>query len=386
MATSGSATATRNPELGPIIAEVQSLGVRVERETIREGREGGAGPADAGMIWIDGVPVTFPFISDFVSTSPYVVRRDEADGWGLYRDGRRLASASLPDRPKFYELETKDGVPYWQIALLHLDSLASTVIQTCIYWGMSDQCRFCAIQASLEAGRTVAVKKPEHLAEVAKAAKELDGAIDVTLTTGTTRGPDKGALYVGKCARAVKDATGLPVQAQFEPPDDFSVFPRLRDMGVDTVGMHVESFDQEVLDRVAPAKGRTGVEGYFRAWEEAVKVFGPGQVSTYVLLGMGEDVDLTVRMCRRAVDAGVYPFVVPLRPTPGSLMTGATPPDPEYMKSVYRQVAPYVALHGLSSWHVKAGCARCNACSAMSVFEGRPDGANRRTLPVRQVS
>jgi len=352
---------------------------------MEEGRRGGAGPADAGMIWIEGIPVTFPHVSGFASTSPYVLRREQREGWGVYRDGRRLAGATLPARPSFYDLQTADGIPYWKIALLHLDSLASTVIQTCIYWGNADQCQFCAIETSLEGGRTIPVKKPEQLAEVALAAKELDGAVDVTLTTGTTRGPDKGALYIGRCARAVKEATGLPVQAQFEPPDDYSVFEALRDMGVDTVGMHVESFDQRVLDQVAPAKGRTSVEGYFRAWERAVEVFGRGQVSTYVILGMGEDPELTVESCKRAVDLGVYPFVVPLRPSAGSLLESVLPPDPDYVQSVYRRVAPQVVLGGLESARVKAGCARCNACSAMSAFEGRPHGANRRTLPVLQL-
>ena len=96
---------------------------------------------------------------------------------------------TLPPKPRFYELSTADGVPYWQIALLHLDSLASTVIQTCIYWGNSDQCRFCGIELSLEAGQTIAVKTPARLAEVAVAARDLDGAVDVTLTTETTPGP-----------------------------------------------------------------------------------------------------------------------------------------------------------------------------------------------------
>ena len=37
-------------------------------------------------------------------------------------------------------------------------------------------------------------------------------------------------------------------------------------------------------------------------------------MSTYVILGMGEDEELTVEGCKRAIDMGVYPFVVPLRP------------------------------------------------------------------------
>ena len=191
---------------------MQSYGVRVE--DVIESRGSGAGPSDAGMVYIEGTPVTFPFVSEFVEDSPFVIRR-HGEGWALYREGERLAAADIPPRPRYYELETDDGVPYWQIALLHLDSLASTVIQTCVYWGNEDQCQFCAIERSLEAGRTIPVKKPEQLAEVAAAAERLDGVVDVTLTTGTTRGPDKGALYVARCAQAIKAVTSLPVQAQF---------------------------------------------------------------------------------------------------------------------------------------------------------------------------
>jgi radical SAM protein (TIGR04043 family) len=354
-------------ELGPLLTELQSAGVRVD-DTGVEGRRGGAGPSDAAMIWVEGIAVTFPFASDYVSSSPFVLR-PEGEGWALYRLDQRVGSATIPPRPKFYDLTTADGIPYWKIALLHLDSLASTVIQTCAYWDTPDQCRFCGIEVSLQAGRTTAVKRPEHMAEVALAAKELDGAVDVTLTTGSTRARDRGALYVARCARAIKDATGLPIQAQFEPPEDLDVLEQVKALGVDSVGIHIETFDPQVFAWVAPAKARTGVEGYFRAWQRAVDVFGRGQVSTYVILGMGEDPHLTVDGCKRAVDLGVYPFIVPLRPVPGSLMQDLLPPPPAYVESMYRQVVPHLLSRGLAAAHVRAGCARCNACSAMSAFE-----------------
>ena len=369
------------PDLGPLLTELQSLGVRVEDSGV-EGRRSGAGPSDAAMIWVEGIAVTFPFASEYVMKSPFALR-PEGEGWALYRDGERVGSASIPPRPRFYDLTTADGIPYWKVALLHLDSLASTVIQTCSYWGTADQCRFCGIELSLEAGRTTAVKRPEQLAEVALAARDLDGAVDVTLTTGSTRARDRGALYVARCARAIKEATGLPIQAQFEPPEDLSVLEQVKELGVDSVGMHIETFDPKVFAWVAPAKACTGVEGYFRAWECAVEVFGRGQVSTYVILGMGEDPTLTVEGCKRAVDLGVYPFIVPLRPIPGSLMQDLLPPPPAYVESMYRQVVPHLLSRGLGASHVRAGCARCNACSAMSAFErSLSHSTAARRLPV----
>lgn len=353
-------------DLATLITDLQSRGVRVEAEV--EARRGGAGPSDSGMVWVEGVPVTLPSGQGTGATTPYVLRRDD-DGLGVYVDGQRLAAASSAGRPRYYDLTTADGVPYWKIALLHLDSLASTVLQTCAYWGNKDQCQFCGIGLSLEGGRTIAKKRPEQLAEVAVAAKELDGAVDATLTTGSTYGRDKGALYVAACGRAIKEAAGLPVEVQFEPPADLDVINRVHGEGIDSVGIHVESFDPEVLARVAPAKARTGIDAYFAAWERAVSLFGAGQVSTYVILGMGEDPALTVAGCKRAIDLGVYPFVVPLRPIAGSLLEDVMPPDAAYTESIYRQVVPYLLARGMSSAGATAGCARCQACSAMATVE-----------------
>jgi radical SAM protein (TIGR04043 family) len=362
-----------------LIAELQGYGMRAE--VPMEKRRGGAGPADAGMLWIDGVAATVPTGAEYAATSPYVLRAED-EGWGIYRDGERLATAEPLRRPRYYDLQTAEGIPYWKIALLHLDSVASTVIQTCAYWGNADQCAFCGIGVTLANGRTIAKKTPQMLAEVAIAARDLDGAVDATLTTGTTATPDKGALYVARCGEAIRREAGLPVEVQFEPPADLDVIDQVAAMGIDSAGIHVESFDPAVLARVAPAKARTGIDGYFRAWERAVAAFGEGQVSTYVILGMGEDPDLIVEGCRRAIDLGVYPFVVPLRPTVGSLMEQLPAPPPGYAETVYRRVAPYLRERGLHAQGVAAGCARCQACSAISLLEGGDEPGGRIFLPI----
>ena len=352
-----------SPGLAALIMDLQAVGLRLETG-LETARKGGAGPSDSGMLWIEGVPVTVPPRSE----SPYTLRAED-DGQGIYRDGAKVASVSGTSRPRFYDLTTADGIPYHQIALLHLDSLASTVVQTCNYWGNSDQCGFCGIGVSLAAGSTIAKKTPAMLAEVAVAAKELDGVVDATLTTGSSVAPDRGALYVSRCGKAVKDAAGLPVEVQFEPPRDLDVLVQVHDMGIDAVGIHVESFDPAVLERVAPGKARTGIARYFETWERAVALFGEGRVSTYVILGMGEDPDLTVEMCRRAVDIGVYPFVVPLRPVAGSLMADVPAPSRQYTEPIYRKVAGYLAERGLGADTAVAGCARCQGCSSLNLVQ-----------------
>ena len=353
-----------------LLVELQSLGVRVEDEsgtTKVPGRRGGAGPSDAGFVWVRGLPLTVPMHSRFAQASPYRLRLGERSA-KLFRDDEYVGPVAIPPQPKIYEMSTADGVPYWKIALLHLDSIASTVVQKCIYWGTHEQCRFCGIELTRGA-QTIPVKTPAQLAEVCTAARDLDGAVDATLTTGSINRRDRGALYISKCAAAIKEACGLPVQVQFEPPDDLSVLQHVRDAGVDAVGIHLETFDPEVLAEVAPGKAQCGVEGYFRTWERAVEVFGRGAVSTYVILGMGERPGYTEEGCRRAIEMGVYPFVVPLRPVPGTLMADVAPPDPDYVAEVYRSVSAMLSEHGLDHEDARAGCARCQACSGLSAWE-----------------
>jgi len=336
------------------------------------------------MIWVEGTPVTVPVDAAYVANTPYSLEREDS-GHGIYRDGVRLASATPAGRPRFYDLETADGTPYWKLALMHLDSLASTVLQTCAYWGNDDQCTFCGIGVSLASGNTVKVKRPEQLAEVAVAARDLDGAVDITLTTGSTWGKDRGAYYVSKCGHAMKEASGLPVEVQFEPPTDLAVIDKVHSLGIDSLGIHVESFDPEVLARVAPPKARTGIERYFETWEYAVERFGEGQVSTYVILGMGEDPEVTLAGCKRAIDIGVYPFIVPLRPVPGSLMADSVPPSRAHTESIAREVAPELVKRGLTADKVSAGCARCQACSALGSLERTIQLGMPGRLPVRSA-
>jgi radical SAM protein (TIGR04043 family) len=111
-------------------------------------------------------------------------------------------------------------VPYSHIATLHgRDVLATTVLQTCIrYQSRTKTCQFCAIGQSLAAGRTIARKTPAQLAEVAKAAVELDGVKHMVMTTGTPATPDRGASVLVESARAIKAAVTCRCRASANRP------------------------------------------------------------------------------------------------------------------------------------------------------------------------
>lgn len=358
-------------DLRRLSVELQSLGVRTIDDIPREEvRRGGAGPSDAGFLWIDETPLTVPVHGDYVESSPFELVMHPSGNYGvLSREGEEIGRVRPHPRPKIYDMETEDGVPYWKIALMHLDSMASTVLQHCVYWGNDEQCHFCAIGTSLAEQRTIPMKSPARLAEVAAAAKKYDGAKDVTLTTGSPNRTDRGAKFMAACAAAIRASSDLPVQIQIEPPDDFAWFDHLKENGTEALGLHLEVWDEDVLARVAPGKHAQGRDYYLKAWEHAVGVFGEGQVSTYFILGLGESRESVLEGCRAAIDRGVYPFVVPLRPAPGGITAHATPPSVDYVHSVYETIAPLLADAQMMSKNARAGCVRCQACSALSTFE-----------------
>lgn len=340
-------------------AEMAVYGVQVDAPVRRSK---GAGPSDDGHLVVAGANATLPIVAD----SPYQVR----DGQ-VYRAGRSLGLSVEPvQRPRFYDLRTVDGVPYQQIALLHgKDVLATTVVQTCIRYDESTRCRFCSIEESLRGGATVAAKTPAQLAEVAEAAVRLDGVRQMVMTTGTTTGRDRGARNLVRCVKAVLQAVpGLPIQVQIEPPGDLSVLAELRAAGATSIGIHVESLDDEVRRRWMPGKSTVPLAEYDAAWDEAVRVFGRNRVSTYLLIGLGEDVDELVAGAGRLIERGVYPFVVPLRPMLGTLARadGVLPPPPAVVEEVTARVAALLSAAGMRGADQGAGCAACGACSLLS--------------------
>ncbi|BFG78948.1 MSMEG_0568 family radical SAM protein [Paraburkholderia terrae] len=360
-------------QLMELRTELQSAGLRlVDPNAGAASRRGGAGPSDHKAVTVDGVTIMVPVHTSSAWNSPFVAGApDEAGASALMRGTIPIASISFPKAPRFTQLQTLDGVPYSHIATLHgTDVLATTVLQTCIrYESRKKTCKFCAIGQSLAAGRTIARKTPEQLAEVARAAVLLDGVKHMVLTTGTPPTPDRGAQILCESAFAIKAAVDLPIQAQCEPPDNDAWFERMKASGIDTLGMHLEVVTPEVRARVMPGKASVPISRYMEAFRAAVAVFGKGQVSTYILAGLGDTAEAILSISRELIDIGVYPFVVPFVPISGTPLEDHPAPSPEFMKSILAPLGAMLRDAQMRSADIKAGCGKCGACSSLASYE-----------------
>ncbi len=366
-----------------IITEIQSLGIRLSSAEYES--KGGAGPAEGSAFIVDGAVFSAPIAGHYVKRSPYSLQRNEK-GYLLLKNDIAVGPIGVVPEPGFYGYQTDEGIPFRKLALLHgKDCLATTVLQSCVHWKRGKQCAFCATEISLANNSTVRYKTPAQLAQVAKVAYERDNIAHIVLTTGTGDPPGSEIPHLAQCTKAIKAEVDLPVQVQFAPPADLALIDQIYDAGADAVGIHVESFDREVLEAVAPAKAEIGLAHYEKAWKKAVELFGANQVSSFLISGLGESAESILWGSEFLADLGVFPFVVPLRPIPGSKLADQIPPDPEHLKQVYRAVARIIQKKGLSSAAAKAGCVRCGACSALSVYEDRLAGTDAHTGPFPEI-
>ena len=284
-------------------------------------RRAGAGPSDDGHVVLGGICSARRTALPVADDSPYTIENGR-----LLFDGADAGMSVEPSAGRaFYDLKTSDGVAYEQLARLHgRDVLATTVVQTCSRYDAETRCRFCAIEASLAAGSTTAVKTPAQLAEVAEAAVRLDGVRQMVMTTGTSTGRDRGARHLARCVRAIKEAVPeLPIQVQCEPPAPM-IWPPWR----------------SCARRVPTPSASTSSPWTMLSGGAGCRVRRMSRCRSIGWPGTRPSASSAATRCRRIcwwasarirmswwpgaaelIDAGVYPFVVPFRPLAGTLAT-----------------------------------------------------------------
>jgi hypothetical protein len=187
------------------------------------------------------------------------------------------------------------------------------------------------------------------------------------------------------------------------PPEDFSDFRRLRDMGIQATSMDLEVVGDEAFRRICPGKHAYKPLDYWReAQEAAVEVFGPyWNTSTLVVVGL-ETIDTLVEGVKERLSKGVMVVPIQFVPAPGSLMEKARLRDADWiMEATERLVdcyAPYgpmflkrlasTSLHGffaqLNPWNAEKAAKNSLGWMRMKLYPHMPvaDEMVRRIMKV----
>ena len=187
-----------------IINQLLCLGLRLE--------QGGAPPQDQGgdlILMVDGHAVCPPTEGPWVADSPWSLGRGS-----LCRDDEPVeAQVEVLPAPAFSAETGPRGAPLGQVAKRYgADCLAVAVGPTCLFWPSPNRCSFCSIGPAREAGRDLEDKTPDQVALAASRAKELDGVAHVMLMAGAAAPAGGEIKHLIECAKAVREAAGLPVQ------------------------------------------------------------------------------------------------------------------------------------------------------------------------------
>jgi radical SAM protein (TIGR04043 family) len=331
----------------------------VEGRDLIGAKKGGAGPAGT-CVEVEGMLINIPAHKTGLERSRFkLLDQDKLE----IKFGDELFSIKKIPRPKYYDKTITSGIEMKKIALLHgKDCLATTLYQKCVMMDQGRGCGFCAIDASLKAGTTIKKKTPEQLVEVTSEAIK-DGVTHITLTTGTPNLREHGVGMIIETVQHMKTHFDLPIHVQLTPPGRGQL-EHLFKSGVDTIGIHMETFDNEVFKKVCP--GKSGFD-YMDSLSYSAQLFGENQVSSFILGGLGEDPGLMKNGFEELASKGVIPFLIPFRPLPDSLLKDNPTPVPGYMRKLYLDLSDALDCYGVDITKNLAGCVRCGACSAIDV-------------------
>jgi solute carrier family 13 (sodium-dependent dicarboxylate transporter), member 2/3/5 len=296
-------------------------------------------PAPRKPIWVN-----VPVVERFAAASPFQLIKD-SKGYLVVddRDGSAYRVA-VPEEPAWYSRQTTSGVEMCRVGVLQGNYLGVYVSNACLLWASKPPraCRFCTTGKNLGVNEQ-ARKNLEDVVEVALAARDESGSVFTHLNTGYHfEDVDKlekihGLKQCEPFVRAIRERVGgfIGVQAFPVPERLFHEYDALIEAGADHFSFCYEFEDPETFARLCPGKAQTlGQNGFFRAMEYTSHKLGPGRVSGEIIAGL-EPIEATKRGIDRIVAAGAFPTVCIFRPTVGSDLEDAPPPDPEPMKEVF---------------------------------------------------
>jgi radical SAM protein (TIGR04043 family) len=140
----------------------------------------------------------------------------------------------------------------------------------------------------------------------------------------------------------------------------------MKGAGIDRLGMHLEVVTPALRAEIMPGKAQAPLPKYFDSFGPAVEVFGWGQVSTYILAGLGDSAEAILEMSERLCAIGVYPFVAPFVPVSGTPLESHPAPSSAFMASVLASLSGMARRADMRAGDIKAGCGKRGACSALS--------------------
>jgi biotin synthase len=147
--------------------------------------------------------------------------------------------------------------------------------------------------------------------------------------------------------KEIKKEAPVPVSVSCQPLNRANI-ELLAEAGVDRLGVALDAATEALFDRVKgkDAGGSQSWVGQFQMLYEALAVFGKGNVSTHLIVGLGESEREAIEIIQQCVDLGVLPALFAFTPVRGTEMEKISPPLLESYRRV--QLARFLIVKRLA--------------------------------------
>lgn len=299
------------------------------------------------------------------NASPWIIKADR-NSFAIYNKGDYIAEAYLPKKPKFYDAiingGKKRGCDY--LSLYSAFVLSAFLKGACDYFIDGLQCHFCSLQPTRHEFKDgEMLVSPEGIKETSEVAAkyDYDRIACANFCSGTWKDRDFEIKYYSNALRAMCEAeetVGSPKIKKhlvISPPNSIEQLKVLKESGATSIGMSIEVFDPKRFNEICPGKANnTGYKGFLSAYENAVKVFGAGNVYSDFICGL-ESIESMILGMESMGKMGVVPAANIFHPNPNSKLEHEKSPEFSYVREaclclteIYRKYQYKPPVSGLS--------------------------------------
>jgi biotin synthase-related radical SAM superfamily protein/uncharacterized radical SAM superfamily protein len=202
--------------------------------------------------------------------------------------------------------------------------------------GCEANCAYCGLAREREdSGSFIRVNWPVH--SIQEIIARMNGNPDahrvcISMVTRRQAVDDTAAI-----AKAIRAETDIPISGLISPSvvnkEDLLAF---KDAGIDKVGVAFDAATAETFDtmRGGGVRGPHRWERYWKCFEEAVDVFGKGQVGSHFIVGLGETEKEMAEAFQRVSDLDGVNHLFSFYPEAGTGIENRVPPPMEQYRRI----------------------------------------------------
>jgi biotin synthase-related radical SAM superfamily protein len=152
-------------------------------------------------------------------------------------------------------------------------------------------------------------------------------------------------VHLEALVQQIKKSSTIPVSISCQPINHQNI-ELLQKAGVDRLGIALDAATEDLFDKVkgSGAGGSYSWRNQFSLLNEAIRVFGKGNVSTHFIVGLGETEKQAAEVIRRCVAMDVLPALFAFTPVRGTALEENLPPQVESYRRV--QLTRYLIVNG----------------------------------------